>query len=215
MDVYLGVESDDAPQVPEEVVDTLLHRTLLAHNPSISEEEYFSMTESTSKNNRNQTNRKLGAFEDFQKFASQTYWCGSEYDLEAPCPDDKKWWPYDYEADHACRRHDHGKKSEKTKTFGLYRMECLVDKALKDAGGHHWAINAFYGDEGVMGWLIGCWSYEGSICWDLYSWSPYTCNKRWVLAFGKYRYYHFAAEMKDGYKKKKKTCEGDLGGYYE
>lgn len=201
-------ESNDAPEVPEENAD-ILHRTLLAHDPSISEEKYFSMVNI---NNKEEKNRELvpDALVQFQAWASGTYWCGAGTNRATTlCPDaSKSDGGYDYNADHACRRHDHGKKYTIT-TVGIPRLECYVDRDLKNAGGHNWAVSAVYGDWSPVAGTVGCYNYEPYLCWRRWR-LGYYC-KGWDVNIGPWRYNN--AVKTEGYLSKGKVCSGDIGGY--
>jgi hypothetical protein len=157
-----------------------------AHDPSISEEDYFSVD--------GHRNRKLG----FQETVSFTNWCGAGTDIhDTPCPNPND--ELDFYADLACRRHDHGKKE--TEAMGIPRMECSVDKQLLDFGGHNWAIKAAFGKSGSMG-VIGCSNYESYKCWRNWGWR--TCGKKWKVKRGKSRY--DGAKMREGYRKRDPEC---------
>lgn len=102
--------------------------------------------------------RKLDALSDFQHFGSQTNWCGTgSVAGNAACPGTGSVVTsplYNYQADRACRRHDHGAYVE---VFGgvIPRLECNVDRDLVGSCGGHPVVHAVFGDWGASqfwGW---------------------------------------------------------------
>eukprot|EP00518_Triparma_eleuthera_P004259 CAMPEP_0182459366 /NCGR_PEP_ID=MMETSP1319-20130603/4517_1 /TAXON_ID=172717 /ORGANISM="Bolidomonas pacifica, Strain RCC208" /LENGTH=416 /DNA_ID=CAMNT_0024658275 /DNA_START=47 /DNA_END=1298 /DNA_ORIENTATION=- len=83
--------------------------------------------------------RHLGAWTDFQAWASNTVWCGAGTDLTSTCPGDAGG---DTEANYACHRHDHGKKSNGIIGGYAVRLGCDIDRGLADRTSN-WAAQAF------------------------------------------------------------------------
>jgi hypothetical protein len=64
----------------------------------------------------------------------------------------------DFNADKACRKHDHGRKHESA-LLGLgVKLECMVDKNLVDSA-NNWAATAIFGRHGIAN-MWGCHNYE-------------------------------------------------------
>lgn len=157
-------------------------------------------------NNERALNAKSDVYTYTQALMSDTQWCGTGTNLKkTPCPD--KSLGYDYYADSACRRHDHGKK---TQSLGFaVRSECNVDKGLVEAGGHNWAIQGIFGELGLaQTW--GCYEHGKYKCWK---------TKEGVLRYGDYckgthiRYgpnRYNDRNWKWGYKNRRKSCANDL-----
>lgn len=196
-----NTQGNDNPEVSAEDRDIFL-AIMEAHDPSIYEEDYF-----LGKGRRN-----LSDFNPSAE-ASRTKWCGAGTDIKTtPCPDEKKTsldgLLYDWNADNACRRHDHGEKFVTT-SVGIPRLECYVDKDLLNAGGHNLAVRAAYGKYGAMGWLIGCYNYQSYKCWKRSGWRiRYTnCGKKWAIKRGPYRYND--VNKHEGYKERPESCPYD------
>jgi hypothetical protein len=188
-------EGDLSPPISVEGHARFL-QVLSAHDESISDEEYFS----------GEAHRKLDWLADFTAEVSNTQWCGPGTDNKTtPCPNKNR--DFDFNADNACRRHDHGKKYVKT-TIGLPRLECFVDHQLKQAGGHNWAVAAVYGDWGGAQ-VIGCYNYESYKCWKKsgWYWKYVNCGRKWKTKLGPYRY--SGRVKKSGYMAKDKNCPHD------
>lgn len=204
-------EGSDAPEVPEGSKD-FLHRMLLAHNPSISEEVYFRTTEDNDREEgRHVDHRELVPdwALSLQSSISNTQWCGLGTDkYTTPCPNSAA--TFDYDADHACRRHDHSRYATYT-WLGLPRLECYIDRDLIREGGHNWAISAVYGKFGAMGFAVGCYNYESYYCFKRWRWTK--CGMDWTVHYGPTRYNDKNAQNTYGYDDKVKTCDGDLPGY--
>jgi len=185
----------DFPDVSPLAHDRVL-RIISAYNTSISNEDYLS----------GEAHRELNLFSDFQAEASNTQWCGlgnDEATTNCPNPD----LTFDFNADNACRRHDHAKYSITT-LYGLPRFECYVDHQLIEEGGHNWAVNAIYGKYGTAS-IVGCVNYQSYKCWTWVGWIPkyVTCGSRYATKWGYNRY--DGAVMRDGYKERIKQCPYD------
>ena len=160
--------------------------------------------------------RRLGAWTDFQAWASNTNWCGAGTDIaNTPCPNSGDG--SDYTADHACRRHDHGKKH--TSIGPAVRLECLVDNDLASATSN-WAAQAVFGRYGVAQ-VWGCENYEShqtcSWHWGGCGWRGCpgwqrrcSSSMRWENNYGPWRYNGIRSGPGGGYKAKGKTCTGDI-----
>lgn len=183
------------PDVSSEAHDRFL-RIISAHNNSISDEDYFS----------GEAHRELDWLTDFQAEASNTQWCGLGTDITATnCPNPDL--TFDFNADNACRRHDHAEYSMAT-FYGLPRLECYIDHQLIEVGGHNWAINAVYGRYGA-GSVVGCVNYQSYKCWRRVGWrlKYATCGSRYATKWGHNRY--DGAVMRDGYRERAKQCPSD------
>lgn len=187
-------EGDESPEILPEAHTRYLE-IMNAHDPSISDEDYFS-------NEEGHQNRKLDWLTDLQAASSNTNWCGSGTDENnTPCPSPNN--DLDFYADLACRRHDHGKKV--TRFAGIPRMECYVDKQLLAFGGHNWAVQAAFGNYGGMR-VIGCNNYESYKCWRNWGWR--TCGKKWKIKRGPSRY--SGATNTQGYTARDPECYWDF-----
>jgi len=190
-------EANQSPEISSKVHERFL-KILDAHDPSVSEDEFFSAKGST---------RRLDWVTDLQGYISNTQWCGAGTDnFQTPCPD--KDLSYDFFADQACRRHDHGAKYEKTWIGVVPRLECYVDKQLLDAGGHNWAVEAAYAEWGGTS-VIGCYNYEAYDCWYWRGWSLRYgyCGHVWDINYGYWRYDN--AVKKSGYLSRPQSCPYD------
>jgi len=149
-----------------------------------------------------------------QRLASQSNWCGSPTDLtETPCPGNgaMSWSPgYDYNADHACRRHDHGTKYNDS--FPV-KLGCDIDHDLEKAGGHNSAIAAVFGSWGLAS-TYGCFDEGSYSCWNWKSkwWGGYWRYGNYCSGehthYGPWRFSEYSHRY--GYGAKEKTCDGDL-----
>ena len=95
-------------------------------------------------------------FADLQAEASNTQWCGLGTD-EATTNCQNPNLTFDFNADNACRRHDHAKYYITT-LYGLPRFECYDDHQLMEEGVHNWAVNSIYGKYGAAS-IVGCANY--------------------------------------------------------
>jgi len=194
-------DSKPSPDISVEGHERFL-QVIKAHDPSVSEEDYFANYDDV------HHHRKLvpSWVTSFTAEISNTQWCGPGTDNgNTPCPDPTK--DFDFNADNACRRHDHGAKYVQT-SIGLPRLECYVDNQINQAGGHNWAVSAVYGKWGGAG-AIGCYNFESYKCWKRQGWRIIytTCGKKWKTKFGPSRYNGNVKTA--GYKAKEKTCPYD------
>ena len=101
--------------------------------------------------------RRLGWMTDLQAWASDTNWCGSGTDIpNVPCPSAANG--NDFNADKACRKHDHGRKHQSALGGLGVKLECLVDKTLATTA-NNWAATAIFGARGLAN-MWGCDNYE-------------------------------------------------------
>eukprot|EP00581_Thalassiosira_minuscula_P005970 CAMPEP_0183735232 /NCGR_PEP_ID=MMETSP0737-20130205/46067_1 /TAXON_ID=385413 /ORGANISM="Thalassiosira miniscula, Strain CCMP1093" /LENGTH=351 /DNA_ID=CAMNT_0025968909 /DNA_START=182 /DNA_END=1234 /DNA_ORIENTATION=+ len=122
-------EGDEDPEPSVEDVD-LYFELLNAENPSISDDDFISGV----------GHRHLDWITDFSAVSSNTQWCGRGTNIySTPCPDKNK--KFDFWADNACRRHDHGKIQKGT---NVPRLECAVDNDLR-VSTSNWAVQGAYG----------------------------------------------------------------------
>ena len=132
--------------------------------------------------------RFLGVWQDFTNSATQTKWCGYGTPKSNPCPGDAavaaEFHNYDYDADRACRRHDHGRKFTRLPA-GFVRTECMHDRDLLLAAGDNLALTAVYGKYGLAA-TFGCHGYGNYKCWKKWR---YRCQCRGErVRFGAGRY---------------------------
>jgi hypothetical protein len=126
--------------------------------------------------------RKLGAWTDFQAWASGTNWCGAGTDLDnTPCPVTSS-----DNGDMACHRHDHGKKANGIIGGMAVRLGCDIDHGLA-ARTSNWAAQAVFGSWGLaMTW--GCYDYGKVYCWN----KARTC--KWYGCWNYWRYTKHCSE---------------------
>uniref|UniRef100_A0A7S3LAV5 Uncharacterized protein n=1 Tax=Amphora coffeiformis TaxID=265554 RepID=A0A7S3LAV5_9STRA len=143
--------------------------------------------------------RFLGVWQDLTNSATQTKWCGYGTPKSNPCPGDPavvaEFRNYDYEADRACRRHDHGRKFT-ILPAGFVRTECMHDRDLLLVAGDNLALTAVYGKYGLAA-TFGCYGYGNYKCWKKWR---YRCQCRGErVRFGAGRYDNNERNEKWGY----------------
>ena len=88
---------------------------------------YVNMAEATG--DEEGARRHLGAWQDFQAWASDTVWCGAGTDIvSTTCPDSAGG---DTEANYACHRHDHGSKANGIIGGYAVRFGCDIDRVMR------------------------------------------------------------------------------------
>lgn len=152
-----------------------------------------------------------GLFQDFQNFASRTNWCGSgQTPTSDPCPGDASIdIPlYDYDADRACRRHDHAKRVGTAwgAPIGFSRAECLVDQDMIVAS-NNLAVDAVLGRFGLAS-TWGCLGFGNYKCWKKW-WYKCQCRGERVR-YGAFRYENNERNPEWGYRAPDRVCPDDL-----
>jgi hypothetical protein len=129
--------------------------------------------------------RLLGLWQDLQNGATRTNWCGQGTPKTNPCPGDPsiEIYKYDYDADRACRRHDHGRKF-KILDGGFVRTECMNDRDLILASDNP-VLEAVYGWAGLSA-TFGCYGYGSYKCWRKWRYGCHCHGER--IRYGYYRY---------------------------
>jgi hypothetical protein len=158
--------------------------------------------------------RRLTSFQQFQAcLSSDTKWCDAGTDiLNTECPTTTGAGDYDYDADKACRRHDHGSKSNGIIGGMAVRLGCDIDHDLAE-GTSKWCVQAIWGSGGLAQ-LWGCYDHGSYDCWNWASkwWGGYWRYGRYCYGEhthdGPSRYSSYSHSY--GYKAKAKTCVGDL-----
>jgi hypothetical protein len=154
--------------------------------------------------------RRLLSMTAFQAWASNTNWCGAGTDtVNTVCPSSGDG---DFQADKACRRHDHGAKSNGIIGGMAVRLGCDIDNDLASST-NNWAAQAIFGSWGLaQTW--GCFDHSSYNCWNWASkwWGGYWryggyCHGENVR-YGPWRYSGFSHRY--GYRAKDKTCSNDL-----
>lgn len=166
---------------------------------------------SSSSNHNNSTGtRFLSAWQDFQNFATRN-WCGSGPTPKSdPCPGDPSIdiALYDYDADRACRRHDHAKRFGPAwgPPIDFTRAECLVDEDMLRAS-NNIAVDAVLGRFGLAA-TWGCLGYGNYKCWKKWR---YKCQCRGErVRYGSQRYENNERNPAWGYRAPDRTCSDDL-----
>jgi len=168
---------------------------------------------------RDETSRHLG----FSGWMSNTNWCGAGTTLRGrgsdgqPCPDpswvnSSKWiGHYDYQADVACRRHDHA-TYVKSLWWGPSRLGCQHDLELHQATANN-VITGTYAEYGVS-LLWGCRDDGRHWCihWHKKWWGGYPGTGNHCFGGhtrrGQYRYRDIQHNY--GYYIAPMKCDGDL-----
>ena len=119
---------------------------------------------------------------------------------------------YDYKADRACRRHDHGRKYKILP--GFTRTECMNDRDLILAADGNLAVLAVYGTYGLSA-TFGCYGFGNYKCWKGWKYRCQCRGERVRFGAGRYDnnernpdwgYYSPEAPSVDG----GKLCDDDL-----
>jgi len=155
-------------------------------------------------------NRRL-SWTSFQAWISDTNWCGAGTDtVNTVCPSSSA--SGDLTADRACRRHDHGAKSDGIIGGMAVRLGCDIDHGLASATGN-WCAQGIFGSWGLaQTW--GCFDYGSYSCWNWKSkwWGGYWRYGGYCHGehnhYGPWRYSSYSHRY--GYRAKDKTCAGDI-----
>jgi hypothetical protein len=138
--------------------------------------------------------RRLLDMVALQAAASGGNWCGAGTDIQnTRCPASNNPKPvadganYDYSADLACHRHDHGFRTAKILLGFAVRLGCDIDKDLADSAPNNFAVQAIFGRYGLaQSSLWGCYDYRNieSCSWGYtrrrrWSGAIYRCSHRW------------------------------------
>jgi hypothetical protein len=173
---------------------------------------------------RRMESRSLGWMEDL----SNTEWCGAGTDnANTPCPGTASCRG-DPNANHACRRHDHGRKHAPALGGVAVKLECEVDRELADAPGANWAAVAAFGRWGVANawgcdnyrYIQNCWWHWAGCGWRGCPGWQRRCSGSygWESKNGPWRYSGVTRRPFSGdstsaqhrYKPKAKVCSGDI-----
>jgi hypothetical protein len=147
----------------------------------------------------------------FQAWISNTNWCGAGTDIvNTVCPSSTA--SGDLQADRACRRHDHGAKSNGIIGGMAVRLGCDIDHDLASSTSN-WCAQGIFGSWGIaQTW--GCFDHGSYNCWNWASkwWGGYWryggyCSGEHVH-YGPWRYGAYSHRY--GYKAKAKSCSGDI-----
>jgi hypothetical protein len=153
---------------------------------------------------------------DFFQTQSHSQWCGAGTDPNTKCPGDpvtNSIPNYDYNADHACRRHDHGKKAVTIWGGNAVRLGCDIDNDLRSSTSNY-AVQGTFGKYGASQFW-GCYDYGTSTFWSWCDgWIDYPCRKTWTGEFTKYGPWRYdGIKHTYGYKRGEfvnQHCAGDL-----
>jgi hypothetical protein len=151
------------------------------------------------------------SFTSFQAWLSDTNWCGSGTDTaNTVCPSSSA--SGDLTADRACRRHDHGAKSNGIIGGYAVRLGCDIDHGLASATSN-WCAQGIFGSWGLaQTW--GCYDHGSYNCWN---WKSKWWGGYWRYGshcsgehnhYGPWRYSSYSHRY--GYRAKDKDCAGDI-----
>ena len=155
--------------------------------------------------------RRINAWSDFQTWASGTNWCSSNTDRgTTPCPTQSN--SNDYNADRACRRHDHSARYSEALFGAAGRLACDADDELRSFTGNP-AVQALYGSWGLS-MVLGCYDIGRYSCWKwngrwwggYFSYGSYCSGE--TVKLGPFRYSQYSHHY--GYEQKTKSCAGDI-----
>lgn len=153
---------------------------------------------------------------DFFQTQSHSQWCGAGTDPATKCPGDpvtNDIPDYDYNADHACRRHDHGAKAVTIWGGNAVRLGCDIDNDLRSATSN-FAVQGTFGVYGASQFW-GCYDYGSNTYWSWCDgWIDYPCRKTSTGEFTKYGPWRYEGiKHSYGYSRgdfDQENCAGDL-----